>query len=279
MSNVRFIRDSLAMKNHVEFLQQNGKDFFVEHGTYTTTIKNEHGKHKFETSQFSDRVFIAAKLIRRDVLASKIGAEIMGGNYSKINFGHKQDLKPFFAPEVLNIDISSAYATCLLVNGLITKKTYDYLKRIKKEERLPSVGMLARSKCIWSYKQGHCTDIIVEREATAQVFFFLIQEINYIMQAITWELGKHFFFYWVDGVFFNQDTPKRMVTSIEKILTEKNYLFKYEKVVNFSLTKDVRDIFTIEMTKSDIFKRYQFSQNNDKSIITFFLNSIANNSL
>ena len=108
---------------------------------------------------------------------------------SKVNFGHRQDIKPFTAERVLNIDISSAYATCLLNSGLITRETFEYVKRLRKEERLPAVGMLARSACYWEYERGECTGIHVDRAETAEVFFYLIEEINLLMKSIEWELG------------------------------------------------------------------------------------------
>jgi len=221
----------------VKFLRDNKKTFVVRHGTYTTTIETEHGKNKYETHQFNNRVFIAAAMIRKDVVNSVVGKQIMEADHEKINFGHHQKLEPFNAKEVLNIDISGAYASCLYVNGLITDNTFKYLKRLRKEERLPSVGMLAKSACLWKYENGECVDIVVERSKTAQVFFYLIEEINYVMRGIQWELGKHFYFYWVDGVFFSKDTPKHLITNVENLLINKGYQFKYEEVTNFKLSK------------------------------------------
>lgn len=273
----RFERDAQSLKAHVQFLAENKKTFKIAHGTYTTKIITEHGDVTYETTQFSQRVFIAAKMIKKDVLASEIGRKAIEGTYSKQNFGFHKNLVPFTSDVVLNLDISSAYATCLLVNGLITQKTFEYLKTLKKAERLPSVGMLATSRCNWVYENGVCIDINVERADTANVFFYLINEINYIMRSIEWELGKHFFFYWVDGVFFNSETPKRLVTSVEKILIDNNYRYKYENVHSFVLKKDFRDICTIEMVKNDEFKRYQFSAKKDSSDIRKQLHEIANN--
>ena len=247
---IRYERDSIALKNYVKFLRDNKKSFVVRHGTYTTAVETQHGKNKYETHQFSDRVFIAAQMIRKDVVNSEMGKRIMELPHEKINFGHHQKLEPFKAEEVLNIDISGAYATCLYVNGLITDKTFKYLKKLRKEERLPSVGMLARSACLWKYKDGECVDIIVERSQTAQVFYYLIEEINYVMRSIQWELGKHFYFYWVDGVFFAKDTPKRLITNVENLLISKNYLYKYEEVKNFKLTKNKQGVYTIDMSKN-----------------------------
>lgn len=273
---IRYERDAEALKHYVKFLRDNKKTFDVRHGTYTTTIITEHGKNKYETHQFNNRVFIAAAMIRKDVIESEIGKKVMELAHEKINFGHHQKLEPFKADEVLNIDISGAYATCLYVNGLITKKTFTYIKRLRKEERLPAVGMLAKSACIWKYENGDCVDIIVERSKTAQVFYYLIEEINYVMRSIQWELGKHFYFYWVDGVFFSKDTPKALITNVENLLTSKHYLYKYENVRNFKLSKNKQSIYTIEMVKENEYKKYQFQDTNNGKQIANYLMKLSN---
>lgn len=273
---IRYERDAEALKNYVKFLRDNKKTFVVRHGTYTTTIETEHGKNKYETHQFNNRVFIAAAMIRKDVVNSVVGKQIMESDHEKINFGHHQKLEPFNAKEVLNIDISGAYASCLYVNGLITDNTFKYLKRLRKEERLPSVGMLAKSACLWKYKDGECVDIVVERSKTAQVFFYLIEEINYVMRGIQWELGKHFYFYWVDGVFFSKDTPKHLITNVENLLISKNYQFKYEEVTNFKLSKNKKSVFTIDMIKNGEFKKYQFQDGNNGKEISTYLQELVN---
>jgi len=268
---MQFKRDSAALKSYIDFLVGNKKTFTVRHGTYTTFVETEHGKNKYETARFDNRVFIASNMIKKDVKNSEHGREVMAGKHSKVNFYHKQDLQPFTAERVLNIDISSAYATCLLNSGLITEKTYDYLKRLRKEERLPAIGMLARSACYWEYVEGKCTDIHVERAETAQVFFYLIEEINLLMQSIQWELGKYFYFYWVDGVFFDYDTPPRLIAKAESILIEAGYRYKYEQVTDFRLTKDKREVYTIDMIKNDEAKQYQFSTRNEGKDISEYL--------
>lgn len=276
---IRYERDSQALKNYVKFLRENKKSFVVKHGTYTTTIETEFGKNKYETHQFSNRVFIAAAMIKKDVINSNVGHQIINDTHDKVNFGHKQELQPFELKEVFNIDISGAYATCLYVNGLITDKTYKYLKTLRKDERLPAVGMLARTACLWKYEKGQCVDIIVERSQTAQVFYYLIEEINFVMRSIQWELGKHFYFYWVDGVFFDIATPKKLIKNVENLLIRKNYQFKYEKVEDFKLTKNNKNVFTIDMVKNGEQKKYQFSDSNNGKEIAKYLMEVSDEEL
>jgi hypothetical protein len=247
------------------------RSFAMQHGTYTTKIDTENGMIRFFTTSFSNRVFIAAQMIKKDIVNSPRGLEIIAGNFEKTNFGNRDNLQPFKASKILNIDISGAYGRCLFVNELITEKTYKYILTLKKDERLPAVGMLARSFTVFNYECGECTDIKVERSATAQVFFYLIQEIDNVMRACQWALGKHFFFYWVDGIFFSYDTPKALVAEVETILNNRGYNYKYETIENFALKKN-RDLFTIEMTKNGEFKRYQFTDSSTGKEITRLMN-------
>lgn len=277
---MNFQRDSIAIRNLTKLLIDNKKTFVIKHGTYTTTIETDKGKRKFQTNTFPNRVFIAAKMIRKDILNSEFGRQIMAEKHSKLNFGHHQNLQPFKAKRVLNIDISSAYATCLFANGLITENTYQYLQQLRKGERLPAIGMLARSQCVFEYDKGVCTDVRPVTADTAQIFYFLIEEISLIMESIAWILGKHYFFYWVDGVFFSENTPKNLITQVERVIQEKGYKYKYECVTDFSLKKEKDGVFRIDMTKNSEPKTYQFSgQNTDGKQILRFLTSLSSFSL
>ena len=92
-----FERDSIALKNYVAFLRDNKKTFWIKHGTYTTTIETPHGKTKYQTTNFSDRVFIAAKMIKKDAMSTAKGREICEIEHNKMNFGSADNLKPFTA--------------------------------------------------------------------------------------------------------------------------------------------------------------------------------------
>lgn len=259
----------------VNFFNKLGDSYRIHHGTYSTVIETENGKVKFAGTKFNNRVFIAAKLVVKDVLNSERGPIIMQTTWPRSNFQNKENLQPLRAKKILNIDISGAYASCLKVNELITDKTFNYLQKLKKDERLPAVGMLARTFTVFTYECGELTDVEVQRSATAQVFFYLIAEINNVMQAVEYELGKYFYFYWVDGIFFSYDTPGHIVKAVEAILQDRGYRFKYESVENFSLKRN-RDIYTISMIKNGEPKTYKFTDSQIGRDITHILTERAN---
>lgn len=272
---MKLVRTPENVNEIINLFNKWGDSFRVHHGTYSTTIETESGKIKFAGTKFSDRVFIAAKMVAKDVLNSERGPIIMQTTWPRNNFQNKDNLQPFRAKKILNIDISGAYASCLKVNELITDKTLNYLQKLKKDERLPAVGMLARTFTVFTYECGELTDVEVQRSATAQVFFFLIAEINNVMQAVEYELGKYFYFYWVDGIFFSYDTPVHIVKAVEGILSDRGYKFKYESVENFSLKRN-RDIYTISMIKNGENKTYKFTDSQIGRDITHILTERAN---
>lgn len=271
---MKLLRKPENIDEIVNLFNKWGDSYRIHHGTYSTIIETENGKIKFAGTKFSNRVFMAAKMVTKDVLNSERGPLIMQSVFPRNNYGNNNNLQPFRAKRILNIDISGAYASCLKVNELITDKTFNYLQKLKKDERLPAVGMLARTFTVFTYECGELTDVEVQRAATAQVFFYLIAEINNVMQAVEYELGKYFYFYWVDGIFFSYDTPGHIVKAVEAILQDRGYRFKYESVENFSLKRN-RDIYTISMIKNGDSKTYKFTDSQIGRDITHILHERA----
>ena len=250
-------RKTDSFKAYINFLRTNKLNYKIHHGTYTTKVETEMGITKYPTTSFSNRVFIAANKIRKDVLQSEIGHEVMQCTFERHNYDNDQKIGDYWADSLYNIDISGAYASCLYLSGLITHETFAYLNRLAKDERLPACGMLAKSHTIWTYENGECVDVDVVRAATAPVFHYLISEVNNAMQACKWELGHDFLFYWVDGIFFKPHTSKRKISKVEQILTDRGYKYKYEKVEKFNIYKR-NNVYVVDMFKNDEQKHYEF---------------------
>jgi hypothetical protein len=248
-------RTASNIQFNIDLLNKTNTPFVVQNGTYTTTIITPHGKVRYMLNEYSIRVFKVATMIKNDVLNSETGKAIMETKYFKTNFGFSDNPKSYICKQVLNIDITSAYATCLLNNGLITEKTYKALKKLPKTERLPCVGMLATSHTAYKYENGECIEVNSYRAETASVFFYLIDEINYLMQNIQFVLGKHYIFHWVDGIFFDYNTDSATVQEIERYLNEKGYEYKYEDVKDFKVETDDKKLI-IKMIKNGVAKQY-----------------------
>jgi hypothetical protein len=246
---IKWIQDSLTNSDI---------DYVLKHGTYTTQIEHSMGTIKLMLNNFQNRVFCASQMVKKDCKNSAVGQEIMKSTHLKKNYDSNPKIDNIKYDTCFNIDLSSAYAYCLFNNGLITQKTFNYLQKLPKMERLTAVGMLATSHVKYFYQGGKCIDFKPYREPTAQIFFFLIDEINYLMQDIKWILGNDFIFYWVDGVFMKPTTPKKKIQDVENLLTNLCYKYKYEKVENFSVHR-IQDKVIVEMIKNDESKRYEFS--------------------
>jgi hypothetical protein len=235
-----------------------GIPYKLKQGTYTTTLESELGKFKFFSNDFPKRVFVAANMIKKDVKESSQAAEIMNTKHMKTNYGSRNDVATIITKDVLNIDLSGAYVQALWHTGIITEKTYRYLLKLPKMERLPAIGMLATSYVELFYESGKCVSFKPHRAETSEIFFHLIDEINFVMRDIEYMLGDDYIFHWVDGVFFRKETANKKIQNVENFLLELDYPYKYELVETFKVRKD-EDVVRIEMYKNNKFKRYEFT--------------------
>ena len=272
-TETRLKRTAKNIEFQINLLNKLKMSFEVQNGTYTTTIITKNGKTRYMMNTYPTRVFQVANMIKRDVLKSENAQKIIEAKYFKSNFGFSELSKSYKAKQVLNIDITSAYATCLVQNKLITEKTYEALKKLPKKDRLPCVGMLATSHTKYFYENGECTNVDTFRSHTAPVFFYVIDEINYIMQNIQFLLGDKYIFHWVDGIFFDFKTDKKTISLIEDFLTQQGYQYKYEDVQNFKVEADEKKMI-LKMIKNGSPKQYTIGKDNVGKELNRYLSSL-----
>ncbi len=250
---------------YVDPLLESGERFVIQHGTYTTKIVTAKKKYVFTNAQFRERVFIAAAMVKKDCHNSGLLDEILANKHYRVNYSNTDSVTEYLADEIYNIDIKSAYATCLYQSGLICKKTFDYINHLAKEERLPAVGMLARSYVKYVYEHGKCQLVDSFKEPTAEVFYYLIQQIDLIMRDLKFILGQYFIFYWVDGIFFKKNTPRHLIQKVQDHLTELGYRYSYEVCREFLFENNDGNCRVL-LVKDDELKDYRFadSQLNDR---------------
>jgi hypothetical protein len=253
----KLIRTPEIIKAQIRMMNAMGWNFIVQHGTYTTKIHTPNGITTYSTINFANRVFVASNMVKKDCLNTEKGREIMTGKHTKKNYANHPTLSEYKTHWIYNIDIKGAYASCLMNNGLITPKTYDYLLNLKKDERLPAVGMLAKSHIKYFYEGGSCVDVKPFRAETSELFFYLIQEIDVIMREIKWILGDYFIYYWVDGVFFSEFTPQSKIDEVLRYLDSINYRYTFEMVYNFDY-KNEDGQCKISLDKEDEHKEWNF---------------------
>jgi hypothetical protein len=259
-------RTSKLVASYQQLLNDKKVPFTIKHGTYTTKIQHPNGQVNFCTTKYRNKVFIAYNKIKKDVINSDKGREIMKMKHLTTNYGSGLLPASYYSDQILNIDINQAYATCLYLNKLITKETFEYLQTLQKQERLVSVGMLARGYTQFHYVDGECVKVDTFREPTAQIFFYVIQEINYLMNDMKFFLGKDYVMYWVDGIFFRYGTPLWRIKQAEEVLLEQGYRYKYEDCKNFDYQRR-GDKIVVEMIKNGELKHFEFKPESKKEIL------------
>jgi hypothetical protein len=262
LKNLVFYRNVEMFLSLVKTLKEQKANFKVAHSKYTTSILLPDGsKVNFILRRYRDKVFISNKMILKDLKAHPKFQELKNSDYSTKNFAIQNGIDNCSYPEVINLDISSAYATTMKAQGLISEGTFKMLQSLEKHERLPSMGMLAKRSLIFDYKDGECVDTQLELGENRQVFFFLIQKVEECIRKCRELSGDYYLFHWVDGIFIRNDIPVPMLQSIEGMLSSYGYKYKYEKVLNFELTRN-KEILSIKMNKNGEDKVYTFNDPN-----------------
>jgi hypothetical protein len=113
--------------------------------------------------------------------------------------------EPVYIERVVNLDLKSAYANILYMDKLISKDTHKYLGRLKKQERLSAVGMLASRKEVFEYLKGEIVSLRTERSEFAPFFFYAVKRTFEIMSELKKICGNAYLFTWVDGIYFLPD--------------------------------------------------------------------------
>lgn len=272
-----FYRDGKTLQNWMEFLIQTKQNFLCRSSTYSTTITLPNGnKLKFFKNKYEDHVFIANKMILRDLKTKNNIDEIIKGDFKKINYDSKNGLKPFSAEKVLNIDISSAYASTLANHGLISKSTFDFLQRLKKFERLPAIGMLARKSMVFTYTQGVCSATDIDLSDKAQIFYYLIQKVDEAMQEAKEIADDCYLFHWVDGIFIDANIDEKRLKAIEMVFKRKNYEIKYETIESIKIWREEDDLW-VDMVKNGDHKVFSFIDRNFQKNINSLLEAMSYN--
>jgi len=257
-----FDRDTKHIKSITQLLIDQKQSFTVHDGTYTTSIKVNNGPtYKFVINEYHPSVFIAFKKILSDIKKNPKLPEILSGEWSRINYASKNGLKPGSYSNALNIDISAAYPYCLLNTGLISKESFDYLMKLPKFDRLPAIGMIARVNEKYIYEDGQCVSNETDRSEYYKVFYYVIQQIEDLMQWAKDVAGDNYLFHWVDGIFLKKNTPSAVLRDIEAIFHEAGYRYKYESVRNCIIERQ-EDMLEVSMVKNGVFKCFNFTDRN-----------------
>jgi hypothetical protein len=137
------------------------------------------------------------------------------------------------------------------------------------------MGMMAKRCMVFTYKNGECEGTHIETGENSEVFFYLIQKVEECIQQCKDIAGDYYLFHWVDGIFIKNDIPVEDLKRIEKKMEMYGYKYKYEKVINFELTRK-NDLIIINMNKNGEDKEYKFSDINHQENFQALVRCIEN---
>ena len=108
-------------------------------------------------------------------------------------------------------DLNHAYWRIAFVKGYISKKTYEYgLDETAKPLRLATLSVLGREKSFEKWENGEYVESVVIKTKDEQLRM-VYQDIRfscfYMMYEISQILGKEFFCWKTDGIYY-RDSPK-----------------------------------------------------------------------
>jgi len=276
-ANVLF-RNADQVEQLVKFYNEQKVTFKVKHSQYSTTFDFGKEKIKFVTQTYGVRVFAANRCLVKDIKSSADTLELLTKYYSTDNYDVRNGLKPKNYGKVINVDIVGAYPNTLINNGLCTQETYKRLMNLPKMERLPAIGMIAKKATVFSYENGECIEWDVEVGEFANIFYFLIYEIDRIMKFCKEIAGEYYIMHWVDGIFLEPHTPRQILEDIQEFLKKHKYLYRFENISSFKVVRE-DDMLNFEIVKNKELKSFKFADKRMNENYNEILNVLQNDTL
>ncbi len=209
---------------------------------------------KFIKGQKGKKCFIGFYKIKTDIEKTNIHIDIDKDNVQYFD----SNLKELELKKIYNVDLKSAYATILKNSGLITPKTYKYICKLKKDDRLACVGMLAAKKYIFDYLGKDIINFSEETLNTENYFYFCCKKTFDVMQELKKICGNNYLFCWVDSIYY---TDNKLTPLLTKKLKELKFNCSFEILREFKVIKS-KDVFKITFNKNNKTKSFHIPVNN-----------------
>jgi len=235
---IKTLFDDDNYKNALDFCASSGLEYEIIRSNYTLEIRSSFFNISFIQKQHSEKAFIAKAKILKDIKGTGYKTpEIDKEDLVYFNFAMPERLKKG-KHTIYNIDIKSAYANVLKRHGLISGKTFYFMSKLSKANRLMCVGALAAKKKIFLMKGDETVSCRTEILESENWFYFCVLKVNEIMNIARNEIQADFLLYWVDGIFFdNQENAKKIGLILEKM----GYNYSYDICTEFEYIENEKE--------------------------------------
>jgi hypothetical protein len=227
-------------------------DFIVKNSNYTVEIETKNEKHKYLTTLRNLEFFGLSSQLKkyyRDhpeiVEKCKTDALVMS---KPEYFSSKPYQIPFEAQRVINIDLKAAYPNILRIYDMISPELYRKMMQLDKNTRLQVLGSIAGTKTIFQYHQGECVNTAVDESEFKPVFMFAVRNCDFIMEQIAQILGQFYIFYWVDGIYLQNDVFHTQMQEIDSLMAEMDLEWSISYLTDFKC-KRIGDNISFEYKK------------------------------
>lgn len=225
--------DSESLDNQLDYLHKNKMPFTVSFTGGKSELKSDLYNSMSLKKNFDNKDISFMKKVKNHVVKNHISDLFLGSWYKSkdiqyIDVNDKIKKNTTFE-DVCCLDVNGAYWQTALLLGVITPDLYSDGFKMGKITRLASLGALAKKTEIYKY-DGVKYDFVetVHSLDTENVWFAICYKFSQIMQEVKKMLGKDFYFYWVDGIYF-KNTPEN-IALVKSMFTERKYECKHEEV-------------------------------------------------
>lgn len=243
----KYLKSEISEGNYMEYIrfcESVNLPYTLTETNYTVTITSEFCNVKFSPTM-DKKAFIAGAMVKRDIKRTGLEPpDLIQRELTYFEFAPDEVLNAKHEL-IYNIDIKSAYATVLLNHSLITQKTFEYMKRLSKKNRLACVGMLASKKEHYDMIGRETVGKRTEISDNANWFFFCVNRTSEIMMKCKELAGGSFLFFWVDGVFISDYSKVKLITDYLRSI---NYLYSFDRCENLTYNES-ESVKTLTYTK------------------------------
>lgn len=243
MNKTALLRGNNA-RAYLKYLKAIGIPFEMVASNYTIQYKADGLDRKFVHSMQTNRAFACFAKLKKD-LKDKPTPYIDMDRLSYFVHDFKHDT---YVGDVINIDLKSAYATILYMDGYITRDTFKYLCNGNKQERLVSIGMLASKKQHFSFRMGEIVSHDEVVSPFSNFFFYAVRRTSEIMGELSSICGNNYLFTWVDGLYCRPD--KYMVMECDAYLRSLGFKSSIDSLRNFNVRVTKKKV-TVDFEKYD----------------------------